>query len=214
MVERLEEESMIIKRISRLLKIILLLLLIGLILYLFMMKKEIDQVVRWRPVVEAAAEKDGIKEYSDMVLAIILTETKGKHLDLMQSSESQYGSQDQIETSEESIDLGVAHLAQMINQAKEEKADVWTAVQAYNFGPAYISYIADHGDKNTLKLAEQYSQEYLAPSLGNEHSEKYRYLHPLAFVYNGGYLYRDGGNFFYAKIVQYNYHLIKFFNLF
>lgn len=205
---------MLIKKIRRLIKIMLLLLLISLIIYFFIMKKEVDQVERWRPIVESAAEENGVKEYTDMVLAIILTETKGKHLDLMQSSESKYGSQNQIVTSEESVDSGVEHLAQMIKQAKEDHTDVWTAVQAYNFGPAYISYISEHGDKNTLKLADQYSQEYLAPSLGNTTLEKYRYLHPLAFFYNGGYLYRDGGNFFYAKIVQYNYHVIRFFQLF
>lgn len=214
MVERSERGVMIIKKVWRLVKIMLLLLLIGLIIYGFMMKKEVNQVERWRPAVENAAEKNGIKEYTDMILAIILTETKGNHLDLMQSSESKYGSQDQIETSEESIDSGVEHLAQMIHQAKEDHTDVWTAVQAYNFGPAYIPYVAEHGDKSTLKLADQYSQEYLAPSLGNPDLEKYRYLHPFAFLYNGGYLYRDGGNFFYAKIVQYNYHLIRLFHLF
>ena len=36
--------------------------------------------------------------------------------------------------------------------------DLWTAVQAYNFGTDYIDYVAKNGGENTLELAESYSK--------------------------------------------------------
>lgn len=38
--------------------------------------------------------------------------------------------------------------------AEEAQVDVWTAVQAYNYGPAYISYVAENGGENTIELAQ------------------------------------------------------------
>ncbi len=43
-------------------------------------------------------------------------------------------------------------LSQNISQAKKAKVDVWTAVQAYNFGSSYIDYVADHGGENCIEL--------------------------------------------------------------
>ncbi len=53
--------------------------------------------------------------------------------------------------------------------------DLWTAVQAYNFGTDYIDYVAARGGVNTLELAETYSREVLSPLLGNDTEQTYRY---------------------------------------
>ncbi len=174
-------------------------------------KKQIDAVKKWDAVVLKAVEGNGIPDYKNLVLAIILTESKGSQTDVMQSSESKDGSISSIKSSKESIDYGVSFLAKAITKAENQNCDVWTAVQAYNFGLAYIDYVAENGGKNTTKLAEKYSKKYLAPTLGNTTQKKYRYLHLPAILYNGGYLYKNGGNFFYADIVKINEFYLSLF---
>ncbi len=191
-------------------------LLIGLLAFggwrVYSLKKQVDEVNKWRSVVEKAVEENNIPQYKEVVLAIILTETKGKHVDLMQSSESKYGESDKVSTSKESIDTGVKFLADAVQKADKEGVDFWSAVQAYNFGLSYIDYVSKNGNKNSLKLAESYSKNKLAPLLGNTTKEKYRYWHIEAILYNGGYIYKDGGNLFYAKMVENNVKLIQFFS--
>ena len=195
-------------------KILLLLLLIGLIAGFLVYKKvsaQVEDVLHWEDQVSKATKEYGIESYTDIVLAIIFTESKGNHVDIMQSSESKYGQRNLIMSSEESIDSGVEHLAEVLKEAEEKGCDVWTAVQAYNFGSQYISYVAEKGQINSLELAETYSRDVLAPLLGNTTQETYTYKHPLALIYNKGKLYRDGGNFFYAESVKWNLKLIKLF---
>ena len=178
--------------------------------YLWQVKKQVTEVKRWEAnVLEATTEYD-IVVYKDVVLAIILTETKGDHIDLMQSSEIKYGETNQITNSKESIDSGVEHLAEVIKESLNQKTDVWTAVQAYNFGLNYINYTSSHGGKNSVELAESYSKNVLAPALGNSEGKQYRYLTPRALKYNRGHLYQNGGNFFYAEIVRWNLKVIQF----
>ena len=195
-------------------KILLLLLLIGLIAGFLVYKKvsaQVEDVLHWEDQVSKATKEYGIESYTDIVLAIIFTESKGNHVDIMQSSESKYGQRNLILTSEESIDSGVEHLAEVLKEAEAKGCDVWTAVQAYNFGSQYINYVAEKGKTNSLELAETYSRDVLAPLLGNTTQETYAYKHPLALIYNKGKLYRDGGNFFYAESVKWNLKLIKLF---
>ena len=180
--------------------------------YLYVLNRQIKEVNQWRSVVARETANYQIEPYTDIVLAIILTESKGNHIDLMQSSESKYGETNQIGTSEESIESGVKHLAEMIHSSEENHTDIWTAVQAYNFGQNYIPYVKSHGGFNYVELAEEYSKDILAPTLGNKDQTRYRYLNPRAVWYNGGYLYQDGGNFFYAEIVQYHLKWMKVLN--
>lgn len=78
----------------------------------------------------------------DLVLAMIYTETKGDDGDVMQSSESSDGVANSITDSQTSIRQGVTVLSENLTLADEAGVDVWTAVQAYNFGTAYIDYVA------------------------------------------------------------------------
>ncbi|MBP1044521.1 lysozyme family protein [Vagococcus sp. BWB3-3] len=200
------------KRKSVIFRLLMLFLLIVLIIggrYLYILKKQVEEVNKWQETVGQTTEEYGISEYGGIVMAIILTETKGNHIDLMQSSESKYGTTNQITTSEESIHSGVAHLAEVINESESQGTDIWTAVQAYNFGSNYISFISERGNKNTIDLAEEYSRDVLAPMLGNNTGKQYRYMNPQAFIRNRGYLYENGGNFFYADIVKWNMSIMK-----
>ena len=94
-----------------------------------------------------------------------------------------------------------------------ESATGQTAVQAYNFGRAYIDYIAKHGGENTLDLAKKYSKNIVAPSLGNVTGKTYSYYHPIALLH-GSKLYINGGNFYYSRQVRMNMYIMKVMNWF
>lgn len=200
----------------KLIKKIIIIVLLALILVLsysgVKIYQNVQQVLIYKPQVQQATENYDIMEYENLVYAIIYTETKGRSIDLMQSSESKYGERQMIDTPEESIEIGVSFLAESLNKAQQEGCDIWTAVQAYNFGLDYIDYVKKNGGKNTVLLAEKYSREILSPLLGNDNEQMYRYYRPQALFHNGGFLYTNGGNMFYADIVKMNQKFIQLSN--
>ena len=131
----------------------------------------------------------------------------------MQSSESASGSTNTINDNASSIRQGVQTLTDNLYLAQKKGVDVWTAVQAYNFGPAYIDFIAQNGKENTLALAKQYSRDTVAPLLGNTTGKTYSYIHPIS-IFHGAELYVNGGNYYYSRQVQFNLYIIKCFTLF
>lgn len=191
---------------------ILLISLISIGYFGYKIRGNVKQVVSYENEVETAVKKNDIEKYKNLVLAIIYTESKGRSNDLMQSSESAYGQQHMINDPIESINIGVAFLAESLKKSEAAGCDVWTAVQAYNFGLDYIDYVSQHGGKNSIHLADNYSKEVLSPLLGNTNEEKYRYYRPQSVFYNGGFLYNNGGNMFYADIVNMNKTFINWFN--
>jgi len=199
----------IMKIVKRLLLLFFLLLIIGLGYLGFKIRQNVQQVMTYESEVEQAVKANNIPEHKDLVLAIIYTESKGRTEDLMQSSESAYGKRQMIGTTKESIETGVAFLAQSIEKANEAGCDIWTAVQAYNFGLDYIDFVKERGGKTSIRIAEEYSKEVLSPILGNTNQKTYRYYRPQAVIYNGGYLYSNGGNMFYADLVKMNQQFIK-----
>ena len=173
----------------------------------------VKQVMTYQPMVrEILSEKD-TPANEELVLAMIYTETKGKEGDVMQSSESASGSTNTINDNASSIRQGVQTLTDNLYLAQKQGVDVWTAVQAYNFGPAYIDFIAQNGKENTLALAKQYSRETVAPLLGNTTGKTYSYIHPIS-IFHGAELYVNGGNYYYSRQVQLNLYIIKCFTLF
>ena len=107
------------------------------------------------------------------------------------------------------LDVRENTVAEAIEKANAKGCDLWTAVQAYNFGLDYIDYVAENGKKHSLRLAEQYSKDRLSPQMGNTAQTRYRYLSLRSVFYNGGYLYHNGGNFFYSELVKVNEKKIK-----
>lgn len=166
--------------------------------------KHLKQVHQYDSQVAQSAETYQLTKYQDLISAIIFTESKGSGADVMQSSESRYGNTGAITTTAESIDTGVRYLSQAILKATQAGCDLNTAIQAYNFGLDYIDYIKERGGKNTVELAESYSKDILSPMLGNQEKSQYRYWGLHSMFYNGGYLYHNGGNFFYAEVVNFN----------
>ena len=191
--------------------ILILLLVVG--YKLFQIHHDVKQVMTYRTLVREVLDEQDTAANEELVLAMIYTETKGKSSDLMQSSESATGEKNSIKDNRESIRQGIQTLSDNLEKASQKKVDVWTAVQAYNFGQAYIDYIAKHGGENTLDLARKYSKEVVAPSLGNVTGKTYAYLTPLSILH-GGKLYINGGNFYYSRQVQMNLHIIRIMNHF
>ena len=194
-------------------KLIFLILLI-LVCYKFIqVHHDVKQVMNYRTLVREVLDEQDTVANEELVLAMIYTETKGKVSDVMQSSESMTGQKNSILNNKESIRQGVQTLSTNLNVAQEKKVDVWTAVQAYNFGRAYIDYIAKHGGENTLDLAKKYSKNIVAPSLGNVTGKTYSYYHPIALLH-GSKLYINGGNFYSSRQVRMNMYIMKVMNWF
>ena len=175
--------------------------------------QDVKQVMTYQPMVrEILSEKD-TPANEELVLAMIYTETKGKEGDVMQSSESASGSTNTINDNASSIRQGIQTLTDNLYLAQSKGVDVWTAVQAYNFGKDYIDYVAKHGGTNSLELARAYSRDVVAPSLGNVTGETYLYLHPISLL-NGMELYINGGNIYYSRLVETNMTIMKLFSWF
>lgn len=179
---------------------------------LYHIHQDVKQVMTYKPMVRGILNERDTPANEELVLAMIYTETKGKEGDVMQSSESVSGSTDTINDNASSIRQGVQTLTNNLYLAQEKGVDVWTAIQAYNFGPAYIDFIAQNGKVNTLTLAKKYSRDTVAPTLGNTSGKTYRYINPIS-IFQGGELYVDGGNYYYSRQVQLNLYVMKIFNL-
>lgn len=193
------------KRIFKIIvKLVLLVILVVTVFLGVRNYRILKDVHQYDEAIATAVKKYDLKGQENLVAAIIYTETKGRHQDLMQSSESLYGETGKIADEEESIDAGVAFLQQALTAAKEANCDEETAIQAYNFGLDYIDYVAKRGGKNTNEIAESYSRDVLSVQLGNNDQTKYRYWGLYSVLTNGGYLYHNGGNLFYGKIVKLN----------
>ena len=194
-------------------RVLVLVLLIFTGYKLFHMYQDVKQVMTYQSLVREVLSEQDTPANEELVLAMIYTETKGKENDVMQSSESKSGSTDTISDDKSSIRQGVQTLTENLNLAQEKGVDVWTAIQAYNFGPAYIDFIAENGKENTLALAKQYSRDTVAPSLGNSTGKTYAYINPIS-LFQGTELYVNGGNYYYSRQVRLNLYIIKFFSLF
>ncbi|MFB8331697.1 lysozyme family protein [Bacillus wiedmannii] len=165
-----------------------------------------QQVLRWQSMVESECSAQGVSELVPYVIGIIMVESDGnseKTPDIMQSSESQGWPMNTIKNPKDSIYYGVKHLKGAFDDAKKNGiTDLSAIVQSYNFGRAYLRWLASNNKQHSLPVADLYSKTVVAPSLGNTTGAMVRYSNPIAVAYNGGYRYKNGGNFFYAEIVK------------
>ena len=146
----------------------------------------------------------GISEYIGLAYALIQVEnasTDGTD-DIMQSSESAGYPGPGYLTGEASVKQGCKHLADVLKSSFAKGVDVWGAMQSYNFGTAYVSWLASRGGKNTTDLAEIYSRDVVAPSLGNTTGATYSYVNAVSQADGRTYLYVNGGNFHYAAMIR------------
>lgn len=170
--------------------------------------KNINQNIIGNPNIVAWLKKwtaeYGIGEYIGLAYALIQVENAGTDGtdDIMQSSESAGYPGPGYLTGEASVKQGCKHLADVLKSSFAKGVDVWGAMQSYNFGTAYVNWLASRGGKNTTDLAEIYSRDVVAPSLGNTTGATYSYVNAVSQADGRTYLYVNGGNFHYAAMIR------------
>ncbi|WP_420912514.1 lysozyme family protein [Listeria floridensis] len=100
-----------------------------------MVSKEVE---RYRPLFEKYAKKYGVEKLVNILMALTMQESGGRVPDVMQSSESLGLPPNTITDPEQSIDAGVRHFKAVYTSAK---SDVDLALQAYNFGGGFITWV-------------------------------------------------------------------------
>lgn len=118
----------------------------------------------YRSQVEQMAARYGIPQYTDLLMALMMQESAGKGLDIMQSSEGAFNTRyprvpNGITDISYSIECGVQELKEALVKAGVEGPDdiprIEQALQAYNFGIAYL----DFSEKRSVT---EWSQEIAA----------------------------------------------------
>ena len=125
-----------------------------------------EQVLAYKEMVEAAAEKYGSKEYVPLFLAVMMQESGGRAVDVFQCAESLgYGPQGLTGTAistETSIDHGVYLLTQRLLSAGAEspidRQNISLAIQSYNMGGGFISFAVDGYGGYSLQAALDYQE--------------------------------------------------------
>lgn len=163
------------------------------------------EVERWRSLVETEAAAQGMESYVNLLLAIMQVESGGTGTrDIMQSSESAGFPRNYWSTEEQSVRQAVKHLKSIVNMVKPFglETNYKLLAQAYNFGSAFAKYVTKLGGSYDLGVAERYSRDVVAPSLGNHTGETYPYKNETSIRLGKPYLYRNGGNFMYGELVS------------
>ena len=164
-------------------------------------------VEQWRDLVTEVAEEKGMEDYINLILAIIQVESGGdKYKDIMQSSESAGYPRNYFQDERQSVEQGITHLKNSINLLKgynsELANDIKAISQTYNFGLGFARYLgANNPSGYDIDIAEQYSRDVVAVSLGNTTGETYSYVNEVSKKAGKTYLYRNGGNFLYGEMV-------------
>lgn len=152
-----------------------------------------EDVLAHQPMVEKYANEYGVSDYVPILLAIIAVESGGTAEDVMQSSESLGLPPNTLDT-EASIEQGTKYLASLLQSADTKEVDDSTVLQAYNYGGAFIDYVAERGSSYSFELAESFAKE-------RSGGEKVTYSNPIAVEKNGGWRY-GYGNMFYLDLLQ------------
>lgn len=127
------------------------------------------KVQSYHNTIEKYAKQFGMEPYIEIMKAMMMQETKGEGLDPMQSSESsdfnkKYPTRPGgITDPDYSIYVGVQTFRKAIEISNY---DIMTALQTYNFGPYFATWIKSHGGTYTLEIAQKYSTEVLQPQHG------------------------------------------------
>ena len=151
-----------------------------------------DSVLRYRDLVEYYAEEEGIEEYVPVLLAIMEVESGGERDDVMQSSESA-GLEPNSLGPEDSIAQACDYFRGLVDRAEDMGCDTKSIIQAYNYGPGYLYYVAEHGGEHSFALAVDYAEKMSDGRTAG-------YTHYIADDYgNWMYLY---GNMYYVKLVE------------
>ncbi|HHT21564.1 MAG TPA: hypothetical protein GXZ74_09015 [Tissierellia bacterium] len=120
-----------------------------------------EAVTQWRPLVLAEMEKQGLSQaWIDVMMAQLMQESGGRHVDIFQCSESKYGVPGMIESEEESIEQAVYYWLKLIDRAEELGIEPSreNILQSYNMGIGYLDHLKEHRSDTTPELAALFSE--------------------------------------------------------
>ena len=136
-------------------------------------KAKVNATVQsYTATIKKYAEQYGIPQYVEVIKAIMMTESGGSGRDPMQASESGHANQLSscsgkygasrigcITDPIDSINVGVQVFKSTLQAAN---FDIAVAIQSYNFGPYFATWIKENGGKYTVEAAELYSATVMA----------------------------------------------------
>lgn len=138
-----------------------------------------DEVKAYAGLIQVYAMEQGIPEYSGLIMAVMMQESGGRGNDPMQASESGFNTKypntpGGISDPEYSIEVGVQAFADVLRlagvQGIDDEERLYIALQAYNFGPGYISYALNNGGHSAftaLAFSEMMAQQMGWTSYGD-----------------------------------------------
>lgn len=125
-----------------------------------------DEVLSYRPAVERIAAKYGMSEYVELILAVMMQESGGRGLDVMQAAEGSFNTKyphkpNGITDSEYSIECGIQELKYALEKAgctgPTDLDRIKLALQGYNYGSGYIDWAMERDGGYTKENAIAYS---------------------------------------------------------
>lgn len=125
-----------------------------------------DEVLSYRPAVERIAAKYGMSEYVELILAVMMQESGGRGLDVMQAAEGSFNTKyphkpNGITNPEYSIECGIQELKYALEKAgctgPTDLDRIKLALQGYNYGSGYIDWAMERDGGYTKENAIAYS---------------------------------------------------------
>ena len=125
-----------------------------------------DEVLSYRPAVERIAAKYGMSEYVELILAVMMQESGGTGLDVMQAAEGSFNTKyphkpNGITDPEYSIECGIQELKYALEKAgctgPTDLDRIKLALQGYNYGSGYIDWAMERDGGYTKENAIAYS---------------------------------------------------------
>ncbi|MNI60238.1 hypothetical protein D3C73_1154340 [compost metagenome] len=118
------------------------------------------KVQAYRPKVEIAAAKYGMSGHVNLLLALMMQESAGNYVDVMQASEGAFNTRypktpNGITDVDYSIECGVQELKAALELTSY---DIALALQCYNFGPGFYNYAKQRGGYSP-ETAQAFSDE-------------------------------------------------------
>ena len=139
-----------------------------------------DEVKAYAGLIQLYAAEQGIPEYTELIMAVMMQESGGQGNDPMQASECAFNTKypntpGGITDPEYSIAVGIQNLAACLSQAGADSPEdidrVSLALQGYNFGSGYIFWaLANYGsysELNALEFSAMMAQRLGWPSYGD-----------------------------------------------
>ena len=116
-----------------------------------------DEVIAYTSIITEHAKKYEIEEYVDLIQAIMMVESKGLGNDPMDSGGFINKT---IDNPNYSIEIGVKYLANCLNKANVsspvDTAEIYLAIQGYNFKDEYILWTIKNFDGYSISNAKLY----------------------------------------------------------